>query len=249
MNNTSQTPIKRLRIPHIHNLRDLGGFIGRDDRMIRWNMLYRGAALDKADEKDWDRLRTAGIKTVLDLRSTAELMQFPDYVPEDISYIHAPMQTEQIDISNIAESATQAFAKSLKEGYLVMVKENADLLITALRHLINGLKEGAVLFHCSAGKDRTGVLAAVVLYLCGVEEEDIIADYQVSYTYNRNGVNKQVQGLPDYEKILPMIRSDAENMEHLLAYFQEIQLEQYLEEKGFSRVEQGCLTEMLLNEA
>lgn len=63
---------------------------------------------------------------------------------------------------------------------MIMAGENTGLLAAALARLTASLDDGAVLFHCTAGKDRTGVLAAAVLWLCGAAREDIVADYEVS---------------------------------------------------------------------
>ncbi|RGY97346.1 tyrosine-protein phosphatase [Clostridium sp. AM58-1XD] len=240
----SKQPVRRLRTPHIHNLRDLGGYIGDNNRIVKWNCLYRGGSLHNAEREDWSMLKEAGVMTVMDLRSEAETRQFSYRVPEGIAYVHSPMQRAQIDFNRIEESAAEAFAKSLKDGYCAMVREDGDLLANALHQLTERLNRGAVLFHCSAGKDRTGILAAAVLWLCGVEDEDIAADYQVSYTYNKKGINLLVGG--QYEKLMPMIRSDAENMENLLEYFREINLSEYLEERGFPEDEQKELVRLLL---
>ena len=242
----SKQPVRRLRTPHIHNLRDLGGYIGDNGKIVKWNCLYRGGSLHEADEEDWSILKEAGVTAVMDLRSKAETMQFSYRVPKGITYIHTPMQRAQINFSRIEESAEEAFAKSLKEGYCAMIREDGDLLAHALHQLTEQLQHGAVLFHCSAGKDRTGILAAAVLWLCGVESEDITADYQVSYTYNKKGINLLVSS--QYEKLMPMIRSDAENMENLLEYLEEINLSAYLDERGFPIAEQKMMIRLLQGE-
>ena len=75
-----------------------------------------------------------------------------------------------------------------------MIGEDAALAGQAAWAVMEGVTQGAVVFHCTAGKDRTGVLAAMLLLLLGVAEEDIIADDQVSFTYNRRGVNQLLEG-------------------------------------------------------
>ena len=67
---------------------------------------------------------------------------------------------------------------------------------------MEGLSKGPVVFHCTAGKDRTGVLAAILLLRLGVDEEDIIADYQVSFTYNRRGMNQLLARYPEMQALL-----------------------------------------------
>lgn len=72
--------IRRLRLNHVENVRDLGGYEA-DGGMIRWNMLYRAGDLSGADEGDWERLKAAGVRTILDLRSASELRVKPDRPP------------------------------------------------------------------------------------------------------------------------------------------------------------------------
>lgn len=236
-----QSQIKRLRLNQVYNVRDLGGFETNSNRIMRWNHLYRAGDLSQADETDWERLKSAGVRTILDLRSMSEITSHPDNVPEMIRWYHMPLQTEQIDMDNLSESASKAFEKSLKEGYLTMADKHIDLLAAALKKMTECLKDGAVLFHCSAGKDRTGVLASAVLYLCGVDAEDIEADYQISFTYNKRGINRLAVQLPGYERILPMLSSDKETMEALLKYYDETDLSLRLHENGFSKEEQSRL--------
>lgn len=94
------------------------------------------------------------MRTVLDLRSLAEIETGRDAVPEGVEWYHCPLQREQIDAKDITGSAERAFAGSLTDGYLNIVKTNGALLASAVRQLIAGLEKGAVLFHCTAGKDR-----------------------------------------------------------------------------------------------
>lgn len=236
--------IKRLRLDHAHNVRDLGGFETADGGMVRWNTLYRAGNLSEADSADWERLKAAGVRSILDLRSLSEIRSFPDRAPEGISWQHTPLQTEEIDMNDLAGSAGKAFQKSLKEGYLNMVGQHTHLLASALARLTECLEQGAVLFHCSAGKDRTGIIASSVLYLCGVDREDIIADYEVSYTYNQNGLNASAGRMPGFKEILPLLQSDRENMEQLLYFYGEMDLAARLAENGFSLEAQQRLREL-----
>lgn len=137
-----------------------------------------------------------------------------------MEWYHCPLQREQIDAKDITGSAERAFAGSLTDGYLNIVKTNGALLASAVRQLIAGLEKGAVLFHCTAGKDRTGILASCIFTLCGISQEDIVADYEVTYTYNKKGMNRLLRMLDEETRgrMEPLMRSDAESMERLLAF-------------------------------
>ena len=147
--------IRRLRLSHVANVRDLGGYEA-DGGVIRWNRLYRAGDLSGADAGDWERLKAAGVRTILDLRSASELRAKPDRPPQGISWYHLPLQTEEIDLEHPADLAGLAFLKSLRESYVIMAGENTGLLAAALARLTASLDDGAVLFHCTAGKDKIG---------------------------------------------------------------------------------------------
>lgn len=228
--------VKRLRMEHAFNMRDMGGYETIDGRVTAFGKLLRSDGIHSLSNSEWDRLKQYGVRTVLDLRSDAEIQANADRVPEGILWLHCPMQKEQIDLENIGGSALKAFTDSLTEGYLNMVKKNGVLLAAALKELIDGLSRGAVLFHCSAGKDRTGVLASAVYYLAGVEREDIIADYEVTYTYNKRGINRLLtladEGMK--QRMTPYLASDAASMERLIALYEEINLPVYLADYGLT---------------
>lgn len=127
-------------------------------------------------------------------------------------------------------------------------KTNGALLASAVRQLIAGLEKGAVLFHCTAGKDRTGILASCIFTLCGISHEDIVADYEVTYTYNKKGMNRLLRMLDEETRgrMEPLMRSDAESMERLLAFYQEIRLSKYLEAYGLTEEEMETLKHYFL---
>lgn len=229
-------PIRRLRLAHGGNIRDLGGYETEDGRVTRFGCILRGGLLQHLDAEEWERLRAYGVKTILDLRSNAEIATNPDGVPEDMEWYHCPMQKAQIDEKDIVASAEEAFQGSLTEGYAGMLTRNADLLAAAIKKLVSCLEKGAVLFHCSAGKDRTGVLASSILYLCGISAEDIIADYEVTYTYNKKNMEKMILMLePEMrEKMMPYLSSNAESMENQVKTYQELNLKEYLGQYGLT---------------
>ena len=136
--------------------------------------------------------------------------------------------------------------KSLADGYQKMLYDSPELIAGTVKTVVQCLNKGGVLFHCTAGKDRTGVLSAVLLTLLGAAREDIVAEYQVSFTYNQRGVNKAAMKLPDYKSMLPMLGSDAAHMEQLLNLFEELHLVSYLTKHGLSDSEITHLKELVL---
>lgn len=237
---------RRIYLQNAFNVRDIGGYRAENGKTVKWNALFRGDGLCALTPEEWTQLEDRGIRTVIDLRSLSETTTHGYKVPDAISYRHCPLQEEDIHIDNPLASAQNAFGRSLTQGYRSMAGEYTQLLAAALEQVAKGLEKGAVLFHCTAGKDRTGVLAAVLLYLLGAEAEDIIADYQVSYTYNRKGVNKMLEQFPQLEQMKPFLYSNAESMEELLVYLEEVNIRKLLADCGFTDEKTAKLKEFAL---
>ncbi len=244
----TERPIRRFRLEHAGNIRDIGGYEAEDGKATRFGCLLRGSGLHNLDAAEWRKLTDYGVRTVLDLRSLAEIEMNGDNVPEGVEWFHCPLQRSQIDNKDISASAAKAFKGSLTQGYLDMVTENGDLLAAAVKQLIAGLEKGAVLFHCSAGKDRTGVLASTILYLCGVSDEDMIADYEITYTYNKKVLECMLETMDpeSAEKMRPYLYSRAENMEAQVKNYHELGLEQHLKQYGVTAGEVRRLKELFL---
>lgn len=238
--------IKHLILPHATNVRDLGGLQTQSGKAVRWNRLFRADALSALDETEWQTLYQKGIRTVVDLRSLAETELFGDCVPQGISWVHCPLQEENLNIYDLDEGAAAAFRRSMADCYTDIAAKTPQLLCAALHAVVKGLEKGAVIFHCTAGKDRTGVLAATLLYLLGAYECDIVADYEVSNTYNRNGLHKMLEELPNYDELLPMLNSDPENIQALLIYYNQTDILSRLAENGFGEAEVQALRAAVL---
>lgn len=240
--------VRRLRLEHAGNLRDMGGYETSNGGVTAFGRLLRSGGLSKLTADEWKRLTDYGVRTVIDLRSEAEILTQPDQVPQGVAWHHCPLQTGQIDQGNIVDSAAKAFAGSLTEGYQSMVREHGELLAAALKKLIQELERGAVLFHCTAGKDRTGVLASAVYYLCGVAAEDIVADYEVTFTYNRSSLNRLIESMEEETErnMRPFLLSEPESMDRLISCYEEIGLEDYLKSKGLTGEELAKLREIFV---
>lgn len=243
--------LKHIPMDGPQNFRDLGGFLNRDGKMIVWNKLYRADGMSNLSDSDVKMLNKLNVRTIVDLRSTSEQKAMPDRVPEGARYCSCPLMREEM---STPAQAADSFAQSLKIGYLKMINENPDLVGAAVQAVIDGLKEGSVVFHCTAGKDRTGVLAAVLLLLLGAADEDIMADYQVSYTYNTNGVNRMFDKFPELRAYLEqagedsMLHSNPKNIKAVLEILNRDNINNWLDNAGVSRGLQQSFCENMLVE-
>lgn len=158
------------------NVRDLGGYPTADGSRTRWGTVYRAAGLHRASAQDVDRLGGLGWRTVIDLRSFAEVEQ-GTFRCEGTEVVHLPVLSEVWDTMVIDHEADPV--EYLVAGYLEMAAEGAVAFAAAFEILAAPGRRPAV-FHCSAGKDRTGVLAALVLAAVGVDDHGIARDYALS---------------------------------------------------------------------
>ncbi len=165
--------LRHIPLGGMHNLRDLGGYPVPGGETA-WERLLRGDNPEGLTEEDLRWLLDRDITTVVDLRSDAEVGRKPDQLSghPDFHYFHCPLLAEGDGMPNLETD--------VGAGYFRML-EGSGLVARALRTV--AAAPGGVLFHCTAGKDRTGLMAALLLGLAGVERTDILADYQVSETY------------------------------------------------------------------
>jgi protein-tyrosine phosphatase len=160
------------------NFRDLGGYRTSDGHRIEWRRLFRADGLHRMTAADDARLLELGLATVVDLRTVDEAEQrgrFPlDRVP--VRYVHLPL----MDILPATEELPSwREASYVARRYTFMVSEAGPALTRAIEVLAAPEARPAV-FHCSAGKDRTGVLSALILAFLGVPDETIVDDYALS---------------------------------------------------------------------
>jgi protein-tyrosine phosphatase len=154
------------------NFRDLGGYRTLDGRSTRWGRLFRSDGLHELTSNDLDVLRDLGLACVIDLRTPAELERTGrgPLEQEPIRYFHLPL------LPGGDEVAPEAAQQNLTDRYFWYLDVGRQSFVEAFG-LVADPKSYPLVFHCAAGKDRTGVLAALVLSVLGVERSVIVEDY------------------------------------------------------------------------
>jgi protein-tyrosine phosphatase len=161
------------------NFRDLGGYDTRSGTPVPWGRLYRSDSLHHLTELDGTALHELGIRTALDFRAHDELAEIGigRLGGLEIRHVHLPTTDRAIHVQPRADWTPPSTAA---EVYLNMMEHGAGAYAAALEALAEPENLPAVFF-CMAGKDRTGVFAAVVLGLLGVDDHDIAADYALTH--------------------------------------------------------------------
>jgi protein-tyrosine phosphatase len=168
---------RHVTFDNLHNFRDLGGYRGHAGRTVRWGRLYRSDSLGKLAGADVERFRALGVRTVIDLRYPWEI-EAAGRIPHDdglawynLSIEHRPYNQAEID----PDVDPWRF---LADRYAEVASDGVRELRQALE--IIATDSGPLVFHCASGKDRTGLLAALVLSLLDVSEDDIAADFALT---------------------------------------------------------------------
>jgi protein-tyrosine phosphatase len=160
------------------NFRDLGGYPTGDGRRTRWRTLFRADGLTRLSASDRAVLGDLGVRTVIDLRTALEVDtrgRFPEDVA-GVAYHHLPLTDTLPGAEAVPDWEDTDF---VSRRYASYIDAGAPAVAEALSVLTEPANLPAV-FHCSVGKDRTGVLSAVVLGLLGVPDEVIVEDYVLS---------------------------------------------------------------------
>ena len=167
-------PERHVPFDHVFNFRDLGGYETVDGRTVRWRTVFRADGVHRLTIED---IAPLGVRTVLDLRTPIELDERGHFTHDSVGYHHLPILQQTWDRESlIAETEAAQF---LAHRYLDMLTEGRDAIARAL-HILADPASLPLVFHCAAGKDRTGVVAAIILDLLGVRDDDIGDDYSLS---------------------------------------------------------------------
>jgi protein-tyrosine phosphatase len=209
---------RRIILDGAVNFRDLGGYATTSgDSVTKWRQLFRADGLGELTEADFATLRDIGIRTVIDLRAAYELErgQF-DVDAHPVAYHHVPFMESIPDPEEFDRRPDL-----LADQYLEML-DNAGGQIRTTLEVLAGPDALPAVFHCTAGKDRTGLLSAIVLSLLGVPEDTVVADYALSQEAMGRLKEKILRKYPDSAETLNNIEgvfsAEPAKMHTLLSY-------------------------------
>jgi protein-tyrosine phosphatase len=169
------------------NVRDLGGHPTEDGGETRMGAVVRADSVRKLTPAGWEALLAYGVRTIVDLRQSWELADdSPEELPVDVVHVSffrdIPFE-EQMALGALWLEAPDEVS-AVRTAYLDLLARNGENVAAAVSAVARA-PEGGVLIHCAGGKDRTGILAALVLRLAGVSVADIAVDYGLSAEYLR----------------------------------------------------------------
>ena len=213
---------RKLPLKGAHNFRELGGYRTQDNKSVKWGILYRSDELHALTAEDIKYLERLKLNTLVDFRSLGERENEPDPLLKETNILLLPIDVlaessseesvksqqeiqEELfsgerDLSNLLVDANKDFATTFTPTYKIFI----DTLIEN-----NGLP---LVFHCSAGKDRAGFAAAIVLSILGVPRDIIIQDYLATNAYTKDEIDRTIQQI----NISSAFKVDTDNIRKVL---------------------------------
>ncbi|RPB20498.1 hypothetical protein L211DRAFT_792048 [Terfezia boudieri ATCC MYA-4762] len=204
-NNTSAAPVGLtsppwVPIPGIANFRDIGGYpTANGTGTVRKGLIYRCAEPSKITEAGKERLRSLGVKKMYDLRSEPELKRLGDLTKiievEGVERFFVPViRTEDYSPQALAKRYQAYMSGDHENAYRHILSSDPTAYRTIFQNILASPNPDPCVIHCTAGKDRTGVICALILMLAGVRDEDIAKEY----AYTAEGLASVKEGMLQY---------------------------------------------------
>ena len=175
-------PRRNLNLGSVQNLRDLGGYSTKEGRKTKWGIFLRSGDMSAMTKDDQAALLRQGIRCVIDLRMAKEIAIAPNVFSDSKKvafFNHDFWGTRFDDYRSKRKSATPE--EKLSDLYCAGLEINGFVMAAVMKTLASG--EGGFVFHCRSGKDRTGLVAALLLVIAGVPDEVVAKDFGLSTTY------------------------------------------------------------------
>ena len=191
---------KHVKLEGANNFRDLGGITTLNGKRLKMGYIYRSDKLSEITETDLDKLDNLEIKNVIDLRTQPEVSEEPDNIPKnaEITYRHLPIGDDSLMGGSEEEMIKKLKKFKPEQSEKFMVNATANFAIDykdSYKKLYDQLNNDQMplVFHCTAGKDRTGVATALLLDILGVSKEIIYDDYLMSNYYRYQGNEEMLE--------------------------------------------------------
>jgi protein-tyrosine phosphatase len=220
MSDTTQTGMQqslhRLNFPNLLNVRDLGIYTTRQGRPLRPRSILRADDLCRLTPGGAQALLDYGVRTVIDLRWPVDAVDYPNFLhkqPGLVNHLHLSL------LKSSVEHWREVRTPGPKESFNCRVLDHAQPDTAAILRAIVGAPAGPVLFHCVSGKDRTGLIAALLLALVDVDPAEIARDYGLSTENLRDPYLARYPNSRD--DVLERVRCPPEQIYNMLAHLED----------------------------
>ena len=192
------------------NFRDLGGYVGHGGRAVRWRVLFRSDHLARLSAADQDQIQALHIGRSFDFRgeqeSQAQSYHLPHTQRHSLAIEPTLLQYLQAQVQSGRSVTADAAAEAMRATYQDYVRHNSDRFAQLFTHLL--AHDAPLVFHCTAGKDRTGLAAALILSALGVSQDDIVQDYLLTNALYRHEPGATTALSPEVMAVVWRVRAD-----------------------------------------
>lgn len=189
---------KVIHLKKVTNFRTVGNIKNTEGRTLKEGRFYRSAHLHKLKKRSFDRFDELGIRDIIDLRNSKEIAQKPDQIPAENTYKkYSAFEDEGDQLSQAKKLVLKGKVnasdadKRMIDFYREYVTENPETIKTIITEVLES--KDPVLYHCTAGKDRTGIITALILTILKFDKETIYNDYLLSNNYRKDLVQKRLR--------------------------------------------------------
>jgi len=189
---------KVIHLKKVTNFRTVGNIKNTEGRTLKEGKFYRSAHLHKLKKRSFDRFDELGIREIIDLRNSKEIAQKPDQIPAENTYKkYSAFEDEGDQLSQAKKLVLKGNVnasdadKRMIDFYREYVTENPETIKTIITEVLES--KDPVLYHCTAGKDRTGIITALILTILKFDKETIYNDYLLSNNYRKDLVQKRLR--------------------------------------------------------
>ncbi|QBJ86354.1 tyrosine-protein phosphatase [Chryseobacterium gleum] len=187
-----------IHLKKVTNFRTVGNIKNTEGRTLKEGKFYRSAHLHKLKKRSFDRFDELGIREIIDLRNSKEIAQKPDQIPAENTYKkYSAFEDEGDQLSQAKKLVLKGKVnasdadKRMIDFYREYVTENPETIKTIITEVLES--KDPVLYHCTAGKDRTGIITALILTILKFDKETIYNDYLLSNNYRKDLVQKRLR--------------------------------------------------------
>ena len=231
---------RHLELPGCLNLRELGGYTTSEGKQIKWRTLLRSDSLHSLPESSQKKLLDYGVKTIIDLRTPMEVnsQKYPFRHSLEIEYFNLPLVEDRKKLESIKQKTLFEHNCFFLEQCSSAIKEILEIIASS---------QTAVLIHCAAGKDRTGIIIALLLALANVSVETIAKDYELSDFY-LEFMYKKIRPEARKQGFTHLLNSDPQTIIDTFALLDRNYsgIDEYLANIGISSVKRNSLKTMLV---
>ena len=205
---------RKLSMDGSYNTRELGGYKTADGKSVKWGVLFRSDKLSDISLEDQKYLKNLGIQRIVDFRSKAEKTEDPDKIPDGMTYIEMPIEVDGAMRTKIEAILKGEINRNVKDFLIEaneeFIKNYSHIYSKFLKDLAKEQKP--TMFHCTAGKDRAGIAAAITLIAIGVSKEDAINDYMKTNEYTAERIDEMISKI----ELMSLYQTDGELLRPLL---------------------------------